>query len=128
MSESTESPVNAGKIRLRYFVLLFAADLVFFGVTNPTHAHAWVLMVGGALMAATVWAVSVLSVRALVYITGMSRGAQRLLTGALTVVGLYVIFMQSIGQLNVRDALALVPLVAVFSFYVTHMRRTSRQG
>lgn len=120
-----ETPPSTVRLRSRYCVPLFIIDLAFFGLTNPVHAHVWTLAVGGALAAVTIWATSLLFVRLLAHLLNISRHAQRLLGGIITVTGLYILGMQSLGQLNTRDALALVPLVAVFYFYVTYSRKAS---
>lgn len=105
--------------------LLIGLDLLFFGSTNPLHGQVWVIMAGCILVVATI-----VSLYRLLFLQLMPSAAKtrRVLVVMCSVVSLYLLFMQSIGQLNVRDAVALIPLVVLLYFYLTYSGKLKQTG
>ena len=113
---------------------LLAADCFYFSLTSPVHGHSIEIVIGGVLLIMSIyagcWVIVHLLSLAVFWAPGKERRMSMVLTGPLA----YVAFMQSIGQLNMRDIIAVVPVVGVAYFYIVYgysnrgMDKIERQG
>jgi hypothetical protein len=98
----------------RYWKLfgLLVLDGIIFNLTNAHSAPAYVLMVGFILLVATFYYL-LYGLLAFARLYGLSFKRKRFLAGYLTVLTGFLVALRSIGELNSRDLLVLLPLVVV---------------
>lgn len=107
--------------------VLFVADLLFFGITNPDSVSSLTLFSGFLLLAATLfygtWVFLSLAARA-----GLRVGAHERKAG-LGVAGLMALLLalQSIGQLGTRDIAVAIPFALLVYAYVTYGQSSTPQ-
>jgi hypothetical protein len=102
---------------------LFIIDGLFFGLVDPRRTYALTIIVGFGLLVLTIYVLVDMLLGLLERIVTfpvMTR--HRLHTGITMLLGL-LIAMQSIGQLTVKDLLAIIPLVLVAAFYLSYQRK-----
>ena len=111
------------KHRTRKFLrllVLFAADIILFSFVNPTNAYALVIIVGFVLVSLTLYALIDFLLVVAERIAPFSLHTKRRIALASTIVLSLLLAMQSIGQLTVKDVLAVIPLLAVLAFYFSY--------
>ena len=100
---------------------LFVVDALFFSLVNPVQAHAVVTIVGFVLLVLTLYVLIDFLLAVSERIIPFSAHAKRRMALATTLVAALLIAMQSIGQLTVKDILAVIPLIVVLSIYFSYM-------
>jgi len=105
-----------------YLAITFAADGLFFGLTNPSKVSTIWLMVGFVLAVASIYWLARGFVALLGLYSKALRKQHKRLVRAFTLSGAVLIALQSIGQLTFRDLVVLLPLVLIGYFYVSYMR------
>jgi len=104
---------------------LLVADGVVFGSTNSRNVSSFVLVIGFVLLMTTFYYL-LYSLLAFARLYGLSIRRKRRLAGSLTGLAGCLVALQSVGELNSRDVLVLLPLVAIgyiYSFYERANRR-----
>jgi hypothetical protein len=115
------------KRKLFRLAALFIFDALFFSLVNPIQTHAAVVFVGFALLVLTLYVLIDFLLAVSERIIPFSPHTKRRMALATTLVLSLLIAMQSIGQLTVKDVLAVIPLIIVLSVYFSYMlRKTSR--
>ncbi len=105
--------------RVQRLSLLLIADVALFGLTDAQAVPPLMLIVGFLLLAATIYNL-LHGVLTFFRLYGLSIKRKQRLAAYATGLIAGLIALQSIGQLNSRDALVLMPLVLVgylYSFY-----------
>lgn len=115
------------KRRLIWLLGLFVVDVVFFSLVNPVKAYAVVIIIGFALLIATLYVLIDFLLAVGERIIPFSHSTKRRIAQATTLVLGLLIAMQSIGQLTLKDILAVIPLIIVLSLYFSYMFRQQPQ-
>lgn len=110
---------------LAFLAVCCIAGLVFFSVTSPNTMPPAGLIFGFAIILGTIYA----SLKVILRVTGLQPKLQAgqytgLLFGG-TVLPVLLLALQSLGQLTVRDVVALILLFAVGYFYMSRMTNKS---
>lgn len=108
-------------LRVRTLVLLLAMDVVFFCGANPTNSSSLTVIIGCVLLAATAYSLLLRLARVLTAFVPMAERSQRRLTLFVTLLLMFLVLMQSIGQLSVRDVFIVVPLLALCYAYMSYI-------
>jgi hypothetical protein len=98
---------------------LVVADLTVFTQTNATRVASFTLIIGFLALAATVY-YAAYGLLAFARLYGLPVRRKRRLAASLTGLAGCLVALQSVGELNVRDVLLLLPLVTIgylYSFY-----------
>jgi hypothetical protein len=111
------------KRKLIRLAALFIFDALFFSLVNPIQTHAVVIFVGYVLLVLTVYVLIDFLLALSERIIPFSHRTKRRMALATTLVLSLLIAMQSIGQLTVKDVLAVIPLIIVLSIYFSYMFR-----
>jgi hypothetical protein len=106
--------------KIKIIALLIAADVLFFCLVNPTDSNSFVALAGCLLLALTAYALVLGSVRLVAIFIPISERSQRHLASFTTLSLIFLLLMQSIGQLSLRDTLAVVPLTIILYVYLTY--------
>lgn len=115
---------HASHIRL---AVLLAANLILFGTTNAATASPGLMVLGFGLILVTAYFVMHWLVGGLkFYGVNLTNRRRRHLATYLTVLVGLLVAMQSIGGVNARDLLVLVPLATLGYVYAFYVRRESR--
>lgn len=101
---------------------LFLADGLYFALTNPRQGHTAVVIAGAALAILTIYAAAWVTARLLGMVFSLAPRSERVIAAVLGTPIMYGLLMQSIGQLNAKDILAVVPLALVGYFYFAYGR------
>jgi hypothetical protein len=107
--------------KLIRLIVLFIGDGVFFSLINPVSVYSFVLVVGFALLALTMYALIDFFLALVERVVPFSSHTKKRIALASTLVLSLLIAMQSIGQLTSKDVLATIPLVIVLSFYFSYI-------
>lgn len=107
-------------VSLRVVAAVSAVDGLYFSLTNPSSANSLLIIVGVGLLAVTAYVWFALAVRVGAYFWPASLRTQRRQALFLAGVSVLLVLMQSIGQLDWRDVLAIVPLAAAFYIYLSY--------
>jgi len=105
--------------KITWLLGLLATDAVLFGSTDARRVGALVLMVGFGLFIATVYWV-IYGFLALLRLYGIAVRQKRRLAGSLAGLIACVVALQSVGELNFKDVLLLLPLVTVGYIYASY--------
>ncbi len=116
VSEAKTRFVAGKAFRITAITTVVAA--VFFAVTNPSQGNMTLIMLGSVIMAVTLYIWVALFVKVVVSQRFLETQGTPRLALLLTIPVIYVILMQSIGQLNIQDILAIVPLVGILYLYL----------
>lgn len=103
------------------FVTAFAG--VFFGVVSPAPASSLAVIAGGITLGGLTFVWFALLVRLFAAFWPFPARQQRVLAASLTLTMMFLILMQSIGELSWRDAFVAIPLVAILYVYATYVSR-----
>jgi hypothetical protein len=109
--------------KLGYLAVLLLVDGLFFSLVDPRKAHALVIIVGFGLVVVTLYVLLDLLLMIVERVITLSTRTRRHLQDSITMLGGLLLAMQSIGQLTVKDMLAIIPLVAVLAFYLSYQRK-----
>jgi hypothetical protein len=109
------------KRKLIELTALFVVDVLFFSLVNPVQAHAAVVIVGFLLLVVTLYVLIDFLLAVGERVIPFSHHTKRRIALATTLVAALLIAMQSIGQLTVKDVLAVIPLIIVLSVYFSYM-------
>lgn len=101
--------------KLSASVLLFA-DIIFFTLTNPNNSSPFVMAFGFLLVLGSIYALS-RAVFNILRFLGYVKETRKWVKEAITGLIFLLIIMQSVGQLSMMDALALIPVSIVGYFY-----------
>jgi hypothetical protein len=104
---------------------LLALDGLLFGLTNAGSAPAYALIVGFVLLMVTLHYL-LYGVLAFVRLYGLSFKRKRYLAGYFTILTGFLLALQSIGELNSRDVLVLLPLVIIGYSYGLYGKTVTR--
>ncbi len=105
------------------FAGLAAVDAVMFGFTNAANVPSFVLMAGFLLLSVTFYYLirGLLAASALYGLTvRRKRRLAAVMTGSLSA----MVALQSIGELNARDVLVLIPLMLIGYVYMSYGKST----
>lgn len=114
-------------ISLKYVALVTILAIGFFVIVDPSAGSSWIIMLGSVVLTILIYVWLALGIRVIAVFWPFSMRLQRGLAISSTLVVMFMILMQSIGELSWRDALAIVPLVALLYIYIAYMS-TSRQA
>jgi hypothetical protein len=109
------------------FVCLLAVDVTVFSSTNARNVPSFMLITGFVLLVATLYYL-IYNLLTFARLYGLSIKRKRRLASVLTGLIAGLVALQSIGELNSRDTLVLLPLVIIgyaYSFYGTTGTRNS---
>jgi hypothetical protein len=95
---------------------LLIADGLVFGSTDARKVNAAMLIIGFGLLMVTVYYL-IYSLLAFVKLYGISIRRKRRLAGSFTGLIACLVALQSVGELNPRDVLLLLPVVAIGYLY-----------
>ena len=104
--------------KLKLILLVFGIDLLFFGFVNPVSGHSYVAIVGSLLLAISIYIMLRLIVMLFSVFFPISQRSQNRLGVFLSLVAVFLLLMQSVGQLSARDVLAVVPLMLISYLYI----------
>ena len=109
------------KRKLIELSVLFVLDCIFFSTVNPVQAYAVVIVVGFLLLVLTLYILIDFLLAVSERVIPFSHHTKHRMALATTLVLALLIAMQSIGQLTVKDIMAVVPLIIVLSVYFSYM-------
>ncbi len=99
--------------------LLLLADAIVFAGTDARKVNAIILIIGFGLLVATLYWV-VYGSLAFIRLYGIVVKQKRRLAGSLTGMAACIVALQSVGELNVKDVLLLLPLVTIGYIYTAY--------
>lgn len=102
-------------------VTVFAG--IFFGIVSPAPASSLAVLAGSVTLGALCYAWLAWFIRLGAMFWPFPTRQQRVLAAVLTLATMYLILMQSIGELSWRDAVAVIPLAAILYAYTTYTAR-----
>ena len=108
---------------MRQLVPLAAVDVLFFNAVNPAKSSSFLIIAGCILLLITLYVVNRAVAKLGAFFFSYSKQTQRRLAMCMTTLLGFLLLMQSIGQLDVRDVLAAVALIAAFFIYVSYIAR-----
>ncbi len=111
--------------RIRMVTLLIVINLLFFGFVSPSSASSFVIVIGCSLLAVDVYAFWKIAYRSLTVFTNTTNDQQKKIALFLTIATMFLVLMQSIGQLSARDVWAIVPLAVLLYAYIAYPARSS---
>src|SRR5450631_1359859 len=88
---------------IKVVIPLLVADIVFFSLINPLSSNSFMIIIGCLLTALTIYIVLRALTRLLAVFITMSQRTQRRFAIFMTLLLMFVLLMQSIGQLSIRD-------------------------
>lgn len=103
---------------------LLVVDGLFFSLVNPKKAASFIVVLGFLLLLVTVYGLLHICIGQIGQRLGTSQGSIKKLVLLLTIFFGVLIGMQSIGQLSLRDFLAITPLVIILYFYLSYFRKS----
>jgi len=103
-----------------YPILLVIVDVYIFTMVNPHKAPSFVIGVAYLLVIVTFYLLLAWLLEFIAKFLGLPLHRQKKLTLLTTICAAVLIGMQSIGQLALRDLLAIIPLVFVLYFYLSY--------
>ncbi len=114
--------------KLGAVLLLLVADIVYFGLVNPANSNSLVVFIGCILIIFTIYILIYGLIKLLAVFFPISRSTQRRLTIFITLLLAFLLLMQSIGQLSLKDILAMVPLMIVLYLYLTYITKSKTRA
>ena len=119
---STSEPPQAGRFAsLKLLGIVSVIDAAFFSLTSPQTSHSLLIIAGICLLVAGIYVWTATLVRVLGAFWPLTLRTKWRLVMFLTVMTSLLIVMQSIGQLSWRDALVIIPFVAVLYAYIAYV-------
>jgi len=108
-------------------MLLLGADLVFFSLANPNSGQTVVVVIASALLALTFYCLYRTVALVLGEAIGFGERAQKRLAKFAAVFSIFLILLQSVGQLSAKEALGASILAIVLYIYISYIS-TARNG
>lgn len=108
---------------IKFIIPLLIADIVFFSLINPTNSNSFVIILACLLSALTFYELFLGLMKLISFFLTISVKSQRRFALFITVLTMFLLLMQSIGQLSLRDILAIVPLMIILYLYITYSSR-----
>lgn len=106
-----------------YLITLLLVNVAFFGFVSPLEGSSLLLFVGFAILAVDFY----LLVRFIISIVSQLSGHKwrnpRLFAMAVTSVFIIILSLQSIGQLSLRDVVAILIIGGIFLIYSSYYRK-----
>jgi hypothetical protein len=109
---------------LARLVVLLAVDVLFFSLVNPKKTASFVVVLGFLLLLLTMYALLRICIGKIGRQLGAGQGSIKKSVLLLTIFSGVLIGMQSIGQLSLRDFLAITPLIIILYFYLSYFRKS----
>lgn len=109
----------------QYLLIIVVVDLLFFGLTDPSKVPSVLLVAGFVLLIATFYLAFSVVLEAIDGGDEVLPKRNRNIVPISTAVLAFVIAMQSIGQLSIRDLLAVIPLAVLFLIYSSYLTKKS---
>ncbi|SRR5258708_35636840 len=109
--------------KLRTALVLLFLDSIFFGFASPVGATSLIVIVGCALLALNTYFASHTLVRLVAKIIDSSRQTQKRTALLITITVMFLVLMQSIGQLSPRDVWAAALLAALLCAYIAYQSK-----
>jgi hypothetical protein len=119
------NPLASAKFRI--IVLLLMINVLFFGLINPTTSNSYVVMLGCILIILNIYALVLIITRLVAIFIPVSAATQKRFTLFMSLLLVFMLLMQSIGQLSTRDLIAILPLLAVLYIYLTYISKGRSQ-
>jgi hypothetical protein len=113
---------------LKIVTAFLIADIIFFCIFNPQNSSSFVTIVGCVLVSITIYIVTRMLLMVLGKATHITKAAQEHLSLSISLALTFLLLMQSIGQLGVRDLLAVIPLAIVVYFYLSYAAKRPNNG
>lgn len=111
--------------RHRKLLGLMAADVVLFNVTDARSAPVYTLIVGFVLVMITFYYLLCGGLQA-AKLYGVSFKHKRRVAAYVTILAGFLLALQSVGELNSRDVLVLLPLMVIGYGYGAYVKTTTR--
>ena len=108
-------------VRFRAVILLIGIDGFFFGALNPNSSSSFIIITGCIVLAASLYVLSSAAISLLASVGIVRRASAKRLSVSLALFLAFIVLMQSIGQLSLRDVFALVPFACVLYFYSAYI-------
>jgi hypothetical protein len=109
-------------------VLLLVLDLLFFALVNPASSNSLIVILGCLLLGLTLYTIFRALGRILTALVAVSDLTQRRLSIFAAALLMFLLLMQSIGQLSRRDILAALLLAAALYLYVSYISGESSRA
>lgn len=111
-------------LRRRHYALaaLVLANGLYFSIFNPESSKSLVLFIGFMLLAVDFFLLFKLLLSVFDRLRGKTSSARNRLAGVGTLIVIVLLALLSIGQLSVRDTVAVVCIGVIFLFYGTYYR------
>jgi hypothetical protein len=106
---------------VRLLLPLLIVDVLFFSAVNPATSSSFVVVAGCVLLGATLYVFFRGLAKSLSLMVVLSPTAQNRIALLAAGLLLFMLLMQSIGQLSIRDAIAALALAAVLYFYFSYL-------
>lgn len=125
MSSSKSKFMNARKFlssrRALAITLLVGVDIIFFGALNPRTGSSFLIVIAGCLLLTlTIYALVAGFINTLALGVSLSAPTRKRLKVFLALFFVFLILMQSIGQLGVRDVIAALLLALLAYAYLSY--------
>ncbi len=111
-------------LKTRSFLELMAVialDAIFFGITNPGKVNSLWLIVGIVLLGISLYVVIKILLVFLVKLGFKIKNRRKLAIFTASLI-CFLLALQSIGQLSIRDVLIIVPITVLLYVYLTFIR------
>jgi Ca2+/Na+ antiporter len=102
-------------------------DILFFSLINPTTSNSYVVILGCVLVILTVYALVLTATRLVAIFIPISAATQKRFTLFVSLLLVFMLLMQSIGQLSTRDLIAILPLLVVLYIYLAYIAKDKPQ-
>src|ERR1017187_2554976 len=119
------NPLTSAKFRIIAPLLLI--DVLFFSLINPTDSSSFIVISGCILVILTTYALVSAVTRLVAIFIPISVATQKRFTLFMSLLLVFMLLMQSIGQLSLRDLIAILPLLTVLYIYLTYNSKDSPQ-
>ncbi|MGH7142022.1 MAG: hypothetical protein ACREF5_00900 [Candidatus Saccharimonadales bacterium] len=106
--------------KIRIIILLLVVDIFFFSLVNPVNSSSFMVIIGCLLVALTLYVIFRVLIKVFAAFVPVSGRSQRRFATFITILLVFLLLMQSIGQLSLHDAIAVVPLMVVLYVYLTY--------
>jgi hypothetical protein len=102
-------------------ILLLGLSAIFFSFVSPIQNSSLIAVAGSALVALTVYALILFVLRLISALIPISQKSRKSLALAATSVIVFLLLMQSIGQLSFRDGIAILPITVILYLYIGYL-------
>lgn len=124
MNKDTNAPAKTNPaVSILQVALITTFAGGFFGLTSPVPVSSVAVIAGSVTLGGVFYVWFALFVRLFAMFWPFSVRQQRILAMVLAATVMFLILMQSIGDLSWRDAFAVIPLVAILYVYTIYASR-----